>query len=231
MNSHINLQLAKSPREKFHTLPPETTAGTHSCQKRNLMKEKQRKSRGFCSHTHTPHTDMAQKQWRFPSLPINVGMYQSSHNRASETPQARQMLAKLKSEIQQIKPFRYKCDGGKIETVASKGSPHMLMKVCTPKTAHMRPRQLKPQLPPGPPWPLLAPTPPLSPLTPTLPDKSLMLFCEWRYLCRAADAQRSMRLWCLGKKKKNSAVEELSFSFYTSNGEVNVSKDKTERPP
>lgn len=106
-------------------------------------------------------------------------MYQSSHNRASETPQARQTLAKLKSEIQQIKPFRCKCDGGgKIETAASKGSPHMLMKVCAPKTAHMRPRQLKPQLPPGPPWPLLAPTPPLSPLTPTLPDKSLMLFCE-----------------------------------------------------
>lgn len=113
MNSHINLQLAKSPREKFHTLPPETTAGTHSCQKRNLMKEKQRKSRGFCSHTHTPHTDMAQKRWRFPSLPINVRMYQSSHNRASETPQARQTLAKLKSEIQQIKPFRCKCEGGK----------------------------------------------------------------------------------------------------------------------
>lgn len=29
----------------------------------------------------------------------------------------------------------------------------------------------------------------------------------------------------LGEKKKSSAVEELSFSFYTSNGEVNVSKD------
>ena len=52
-----NINLLKSPWERFHTFPPETTAGTHSCLDRMLMKEKHRKSRGFsrprCTRTHT----------------------------------------------------------------------------------------------------------------------------------------------------------------------------------
>lgn len=149
----------------------DATAGTHSCLNRMLMKEKHRKSRGFGSswrtHTHTPHicAEMAKCSPLSECITAAVmsELYVNRARRSLEgvqsewccTPLARLIPAELNSQIQETKQLqvqreRPRRQSHRSHTAQSNKPPHMLMKVCSPTTAHMRPRQLKPQ-PHGPP--------------------------------------------------------------------------------
>lgn len=152
----------------------DTTAGTHSCLNRMLMKEKHRKSRGFgspwCTRTctHAPHicTEMVEVL----SLFTSVGMHYGSHNpivcksgqkvtirisvrevvfASGWTNTGRTELTNSGNQTAQVQRKRPERQSHRL-TAESNKSPHMLMEVSSPKTAHMRPRQLKPQ-PHGPP--------------------------------------------------------------------------------
>lgn len=140
-----------------------------------LMKEKHRKSRGFgrpwCTRTHThrhAHTPDICTEMVEVSF-TNVGMHYSSHDRS---------VCKLHQKVTRrvsvpVRAVRLRLDSlqqnwthkfrkprtlqvqreprwSHRHTAESNKPPHMLMKVCSTKTAHMRPRQLKPH-PHGPP--------------------------------------------------------------------------------
>lgn len=143
---------------KGFTPTPETTAGTHSCLDRTLMKEQHRKS-SFGRPRFI--------QRRSRSQPCSQVM-ESQSSIWPEGFQSCTAQAQLKTSWTKL----WSKEKAHRDTAESDGSVHMLMKVCSPKTAHMRPRQPKPQ-PPGPP----GLCPPSFSLTPTLPDKSLTLFC------------------------------------------------------
>ena len=122
------------------------------------------------THTHTYTTHMCRNGGGLSMFTVAGMHYSGSHElyvnwarRSLEgvqsewccTPQARLIPAELNSQIQETKQLqvqreRPRKQSHRSHTAQSNKPPRMLMKVCSPATAHMRPRQLKPQ-PHGPP--------------------------------------------------------------------------------